>query len=69
MKNRKAFWLNALVYSLTAIIAIAVISWISGSFEGAERRQYIGAFLVGSFLFGKLANWLVLKIFSVDISK
>ena len=69
MYTRKAIWLNVAVYALTAVIAVFVVSRISENFEGAEKKLYMGAFLIGAFFFGKLANWLVLKIFGIDISK
>ena len=66
--NRKKI-LNLAAYAITALISVLVVYWISSSFEGGERRQYLGLFLIGAFIFGKVFNWLVLKIFHVDISK
>ncbi len=68
MLNKKRQFLSIAAYVLTACIAVIVIFWISNNFEGSERRRYIGFFLIGAFVFGKILNWLILKIFRVDIS-
>jgi hypothetical protein len=68
MFDKKKRFLSIAAYVMTAFIAVMVVAWISSNFEGDERRRYIGFFLIGAFVFGKILNWLILKIFRVDIS-
>lgn len=65
----KRLWLNIAVYALTGVLAIFLVRWISGNYDGSDRKMYLGLMLVAAYFFGRFANWLVFRIFGVDISK
>ena len=69
MSNRKNQLISIAVYGLITLIAVIAVSWISGNYEGNEKKQYIGGLMVGIFIFGKIINWLALRIFHIDISR
>lgn len=65
----KKLWLNIAAYAFTGILFLFIARWISGNYDGADRRLYLGLMLIAAYFFGLVVNWLVLRLFDVDISK